>query len=118
VRLGAQDVYVSAVGGMRLTEPATDLGVAVAVAAAVTDLVVPDDLVVIGEVGLGGEVRQVVRAARRLAEAARLGYRRAIVPASSPPVDGIELICVATLAEALGRACGPEGGWGASDCNS
>jgi DNA repair protein RadA/Sms len=108
VRLGAQDVYVSAVGGMRLTEPGTDLGVAVAVAAAVADLVVPDDLVVIGEVGLGGEVRQVARTARRLAEASRLGYRRAIAPASSPPVDGIELVRVATLAEALGRACGPE----------
>jgi DNA repair protein RadA/Sms len=118
VRLGAQDVYVSAVGGMRLTEPGTDLGVAVAVAAAATDLVVPDDLVVIGEVGLGGEVRQVARAARRLAEASRLGYRRAIVPASSPPVDGIRLIRVATLVEALGRACGPEGGWGAPNRDS
>ncbi len=118
VRLGGQDVYVSAVGGMRLTEPGTDLGVAVAVAAAAADLVVPDDLVVVGEVGLGGEVRQVVRAARRLAEASRLGYRRAIVPASSPQVDGIELLRVATLAEALGRACGPEGGWGAPNRDS
>ena len=63
VRLGGHDVYVSAVGGMRLTEPGTDLGVAVAVAAAAADLVVPDDLVVVGEVGLGGEVRQVARAA-------------------------------------------------------
>ena len=87
---------------------------ALAVAAAAAELIVPDDLVVIGEVGLGGEVRQVARTARRLTEAARLGYRRAIVPTSSPPVDGIELIRVATLAEALGRACGPEGGWGAS----
>jgi DNA repair protein RadA/Sms len=67
---------------------------------------VPDDLVVIGEVGLGGEVRQVVHAGRRLAEAERLGYRRAVVPASSPPVDGIQLLRVTTLAEALARACG------------
>jgi DNA repair protein RadA/Sms len=65
---------------------------------------VPDDLVVVGEVGLGGEVRQVVHAARRLNEAARLGYRRAIVPNSSPKVDGIQLLRVGTLAEALGRA--------------
>jgi DNA repair protein RadA/Sms len=106
VRVGCDDVYVSAVGGIRLTEPGTDLGVAIAVAGAANDLVVPDDLVVIGEVGLGGEVRQVVHAGRRLAEAARLGYRRAIVPASSPPVDGIHLLRVATLAEALAKACG------------
>jgi DNA repair protein RadA/Sms len=106
VRVGCDDVYVSVVGGLRLTEPGTDLGVAIAVAGAATDLVVPDDLVVIGEVGLGGEVRQVVHAGRRLAEAERLGYRRAIVPASSPPVDGIQLLRVATLAEALARACG------------
>jgi DNA repair protein RadA/Sms len=105
IRLGCDDVYVSAVGGMRLTEPGTDLGVAIAVAGAAKELVVPSDLVVIGEVGLGGEVRQVVHAGRRLAEAGRLGYRRAIVPASSPPVDGVHLLRVATLPEALARAC-------------
>ena len=76
VRLGGQDVYVSAVGGMRLTEPGTDLGVAVAVAAAAADLIVPDDLVVIGEVGLGGEVRQVARTAR----AARRGGPARVSP--------------------------------------
>jgi DNA repair protein RadA/Sms len=110
VPLAADDVYVSAIGGMRLTEPATDLGVSIAVASAASDLVVPDDVVVVGEVGLGGEVRQVVHAARRLAEAARLGYRRAIVPEASPRVDGIQLIRVGTLAEALGRAYQSRGG--------
>jgi DNA repair protein RadA/Sms len=104
IRLIAEDVYVSAVGGMRLTEPGTDLGVSIAVASAATERPVPDDLVLIGEVGLGGEVRQVVHAARRLNEAARLGYRRAIVPTSSPQVDGIHLLRVGTLAEALGCA--------------
>jgi DNA repair protein RadA/Sms len=105
VRLGDHDVYVSAVGGMRLSEPGTDLGVSIAVASAALDIAVPDDLVVVGEVGLGGEVRQVVHAARRLTEAARLGYRRAIVPRSSPQVEGIRLLGVTTLAEALGQAC-------------
>jgi len=104
VPLGDQDVYVSAIGGMRLTEPGTDLGVSVAVASAANEVAVPGDVVVVGEVGLGGEVRQVVHASRRLAEAARLGYRRAIVPRASPQLDGIDLIRVATLAEALGRA--------------
>jgi DNA repair protein RadA/Sms len=104
VPLGDHDVYVSAVGGMRLSEPGTDLGVSVAVASAATELPVPGDLVVVGEVGLGGEVRQVVHAGRRLAEAARLGYRRAIVPRSCPQVDGIELVRVAALPAALGRA--------------
>jgi DNA repair protein RadA/Sms len=104
VRLSYEDVYVSAVGGMRLSEPGSDLGVAIAVASAATEMPVPDDLVVVGEVGLGGEVRQVVHAARRLNEAARLGYRRAIVPNSSPKVDGIQLLRVGTLADALGRA--------------
>jgi DNA repair protein RadA/Sms len=104
VRLSYEDVYVSTVGGMRLSEPGSDLGVAIAVASAATEMAVPDDLVVVGEVGLGGEVRQVVHAARRLNEAARLGYRRAIVPNSSPKVDGIQLLRVGTLAEALGRA--------------
>jgi DNA repair protein RadA/Sms len=107
VRLGDHDVYVSAVGGMRLAEPGTDLGVSVAVAGAAGELPVPDDLVVVGEVGLGGEVRQVVHASRRLAEAARLGYRRAIVPRSCPPVEGIELLRVTTLAQTLAWATDP-----------
>jgi DNA repair protein RadA/Sms len=105
LKFGEQDVHVSPVGGMRLTEPGTDLGVCMAVASSANQIAVPDDLVVVGEVGLGGEVRQVVHAARRLAEAGRLGYGRAIVPRSSPPVDGVEQLRVATLPEALGRAC-------------
>ncbi len=108
--LGDHDVYVSAVGGMRLSEPGTDLGVTVAVAGAARELPVPDDLVVVGEVGLGGEIRQVIHASRRLAEAARLGYRRAIVPRSCPRVDGIELVRVATLAQALAGATDPPRG--------
>lgn len=96
-----QDVYASTVGGVRLGEPGTDLAVALAVVGATTDIAIARDLVVIGEVGLGGEVRQVVQMPRRLAEAARLGYRRAIVPASAPSVDGIRNLPVDTIADAI-----------------
>jgi DNA repair protein RadA/Sms len=82
-------------------EPGVDLGVAVAVASALTDRPIGEGDVVIGEIGLGGEVRQVAHARRRLGEAARIGFRRAVVPASSPPCDGIDVIRVRTVAEAL-----------------
>ncbi len=100
--LGGSDVYVSAVGGVRLTEPATDLAVALALASAAVDHPVPDDLAAVGEIGLAGEVRQVAHLGRRLAEARRLGFGRAVVPMSAPePPAGMELLRVATLAEAL-----------------
>ncbi len=98
-----QDVYASTVGGVRLGEPGTDLAVALAVVGATTDIAIARDLVVIGEVGLGGEIRQVAQMPRRLAEAARLGYRRAIVPASAPSVDGIRNLPVDTIADAIVR---------------
>ena len=100
LRVGDQDVYASTVGGVRLGEPGVDLGVIVAVASAVVDHPVAGE-VVMGEVGLGGEVRQVSHARRRLNEAARLGFRRAIVPASSPACDDLELVRVRTVSEAL-----------------
>ncbi|MBA3286452.1 MAG: DNA repair protein RadA [Acidimicrobiia bacterium] len=100
VRLGGYDVYASAVGGVRLSEPGVDLALLVALVSAGNERPIAEDLVVIGEVGLGGEVRQVAHVARRLAEAARMKYARAIVPMSSPEVRGIELIRVRTAAEA------------------
>jgi DNA repair protein RadA/Sms len=101
LRVTDQDVYASTVGGVRLTEPGVDLAVALAVASATCDRPLPSDVVVMGEVGLGGEVRQVAHAARRLGEAARVGFARAVVPRSTPDVDGIRLQRVATVAEAL-----------------
>ena len=101
LRVADQDVYASTVGGVRLTEPGVDLAIALAVASATRDRPLPSDLVVVGEVGLGGEVRQVAHAARRLGEAARVGFRRAIVPRSTPDVDGLRLERVATVSEAL-----------------
>lgn len=102
VRTATTEVYASAVGGVRLSEPGSDLAVCLAIASAMSSRPLPADLVVFGEVGLAGEVRQVPHATRRLSEAARLGFRTAIVPAHSPGgVAGIELLRVSTLGEAL-----------------
>ena len=99
------DVYVSAIGGVRLAEPGSDLGVCLALASSLTGEVVPADLVACGEVGLAGELRQVAQTPRRLAEAARLGFKRVIVPASAPNgVDGVEVIRARSLLEALALA--------------
>jgi DNA repair protein RadA/Sms len=89
VKLFDSDVYAATVGGVRLAEPATDLAVALAVASAATDVPLPLGLVVIGEVGLAGEIRRVSGVQQRLAEAARLGFTRALVPTDSgdPPAD-------------------------------
>jgi DNA repair protein RadA/Sms len=83
VEIGRHDVYAATVGGVRLAEPSVDLAVALALASARSDATVPGDLVAIGEVGLAGEIRRVAGIGRRLAEAQRLGFRRAIVPPGS-----------------------------------
>ncbi|CAO5191104.1 DNA repair protein [Frankia sp. AiPs1] len=85
IRLGRSDVYTATVGGVRLAEPAADLATALAVVSAMRDRPLPDDLIALGEVGLAGEVRAVGGVPRRLAAAARLGFRRALVPAGSLP---------------------------------
>ena len=102
IGLSSSEVFVSAVGGVKLTEPAADLGIALALASAVTGVALPDDLVAFGEVGLGGELRQVPHGVRRLAEAARLGFTHAVVPASAPSgPPGLRVIRLSTLAEAV-----------------
>src|SRR6516225_11505677 len=83
VKIGRHDVYAATVGGVRLTEPSVDLAVALAMSSAAADLSIPGSVVAIGEVGLAGEVRRVPGVARRLAEAERMGFRRAIVPTGS-----------------------------------
>jgi DNA repair protein RadA/Sms len=83
VRLADAEVFTATVGGMRITEPAADLAVALAVASAKVDHPVPAGLVVLGELGLTGEIRRVAGVQRRLAEAARLGFTAAIVPPGS-----------------------------------
>jgi len=105
VSLAGHEVYASVVGGVKLSEPGADLGMCLALVSAVANKPLPADLVVIGEVGLAGEVRQVAQVGRRLAEAARLGFTRAIVPASaSAKVQGIRVDTAATINEALSLA--------------
>jgi DNA repair protein RadA/Sms len=82
--IGKRDVYAATVGGVRLTEPSVDLAVALSLASAISNLNLPAGLVAVGEVGLAGEIRRVTGVQRRLAEAQRLGFRRAIVPPGSP----------------------------------
>ena len=100
--VGKNDVYASVVGGVKISEPGSDLGLCLAVLSALSDQPIRPDVVAFGEVGLGGEVRQVPHASRRLAEAARLGFSTAIVPAKSPEVDAnIKLVRVNTVREAM-----------------
>jgi DNA repair protein RadA/Sms len=102
VNVGATDVYAATVGGVRLTEPATDLAVALALAGADQDSPLATGLIAIGEVGLAGEIRRVTGPSQRLAEAARLGFTHALVPPDAGRVPpGIEVIEVADLSRAL-----------------
>ncbi|MCV2393237.1 DNA repair protein RadA [Actinotalea sp. M2MS4P-6] len=111
--LGDRDVYVSTVGGARVAEPAADLAIALAVASAATDRRVAPDLVAFGEVGLAGEIRTVLGLGRRLAEAARLGFRRAVVPAGTAASDrvpeGMHLLEAHHLSEAVSLALAGRG---------
>ena len=102
VNIVKHDVYALAVGGVRVIEPGADLALALAVASSRAGTPLPADLVACAEVGLGGELRQVSQTPRRLAEAARLGFRRALVPQSAPDApDGIAAIRVATVKDAI-----------------
>ena len=105
ISLSGHEVYASVVGGVKLTEPGADLGMCLALVSAVSNIPLPADLVVIGEVGLAGEVRQVGHLARRLNEASRLGFTQSIVPASAPDIQsGCTIRRASTLNEALALA--------------
>jgi DNA repair protein RadA/Sms len=108
IRLHAHDVFASTVGGVRISEPAADLAGAIAIASAWKQRDVPTDLVAIGELGLAGELRRVRDTPQRLAEASRLGFRGAIVPAESyreagvvRKVDGLKVVSVPDIDAAL-----------------
>jgi DNA repair protein RadA/Sms len=99
-----QDVYVNVVGGVRVTETAADLPTLLAVLSSFRDRALPNDLVAFGEIGLAGEVRPVPSGQERLREAAKHGFRRALVPHANAPkrgVEGLEIVAVRRLAEAL-----------------
>ncbi|MER6309814.1 DNA repair protein RadA [Streptomyces sp. NPDC001739] len=100
--LGKRDIYSATVGGVKLTEPAADLAVALALASAASDTPLPKNLVAIGEVGLAGEVRRVTGVQRRLSEAARLGFTHALVPTDPGKIpDGMRVREVADVGQAL-----------------
>ena len=104
IRLSGRDIYVATVGGMKISEPTADLAVALAVASAAKGLALPADLVAVGEVGLAGEIRKVTGVHQRITEAARLGFKRAIVPAGSDlKIPGIEIMEVSRLEQAIAR---------------
>ncbi len=105
LRLSDQDIFVNVVGGLKINEPAADLAVATAIASSFKDAPVAADLAIVGEIGLSGELRAVGQLSKRLNEAAKLGFKRCLVPKSfrrqEIASDGIEVIGVRSLKEAL-----------------
>jgi DNA repair protein RadA/Sms len=100
-----QDVFVNAVGGVKISEPAADLAVLAAIVSSLRSQPLPDKLVMFGEVGLAGEIRPVQRGQERLKEAAKLGFTQAIVPAANQPkqkIAGMTIHAVHRLDEAIG----------------
>jgi DNA repair protein RadA/Sms len=113
VHLGASDVFVNVAGGLRLSEPAADLALALTLAGNQRNLTLPQDTVIIGELGLTGEVRRVSQLERRLQEAARRGFRRALTPRlarrnGEAQRMGLEVVEVEDLAQAIALAFKPE----------
>jgi len=99
-----QDVFVNAVGGVRIGEPAADLAVSLAVVSSLTDRPIPGKVAVFGEVGLAGEVRPAPRGQERLREAAKLGFEKAIIPKANQPksrIAGLEIIAVERVDQAV-----------------
>ncbi|MCZ7568720.1 MAG: DNA repair protein RadA [Ardenticatenaceae bacterium] len=104
LQLHNQDVFINVVGGLKISEPAADLAVATAIASSFRERPIARDLALIGEIGLGGELRTVSQLERRLTEAGKLGFKRVIIPkAGRRPlqVEGLQTIAVKTLVEAL-----------------
>ena len=100
------DVYLNVIGGLRIDEPASDLSVALALISSVTDRVIPDDLIAIGELGLAGECRAVSNLEQRVREAARLGFTKAVIPERNiekrkPDIPGIRLIPIKGIYQTL-----------------
>ena len=108
VRLSDQDVFVNVIGGLRVSEPAADLAVAAAIASSFRNVPIAADMALVGEVGLSGELRSVSQLDRRLNEAAKLGFRRCLVPKSwrrgVTANANIEVLTARSLAEALDLA--------------
>lgn len=102
IPLSKLDAYVASVGGLKVEEPAADLGIAIAIVASFRDRVVDPRTILIGEIGLGGQVRPVSQLELRLREAAKLGFKRAIIPKGQSPADlGLQIIPVSKVIDAI-----------------
>jgi DNA repair protein RadA/Sms len=106
MNLAQQDIFVNVAGGVRVEEPAVDLGIVSAVASSFLDKPIPSKTMVIGEVGLAGEVRGIHQAEVRIKEASKLGFKRCLLPVSNRSrinleFEGIELIGISSVEEAL-----------------
>ena len=103
LRLGDQDVYLNVVGGLRVDDPACDLAVTMAIASSFLDQCLPQNLLLLGEVGLTGELRQVSQLERRLREAAQMGFTRAIVPKQKKRLEipGMEIVEQSLLSDVM-----------------
>ena len=105
LRFSSHDVYLNVIGGIEIDEPASDLGIALALISSLTDRIIPDDLIAIGEIGLAGECRGVANVEQRVREAARLGFTRAIVPqhnlAGCNGISGMNIVPVKNVYDLL-----------------
>jgi DNA repair protein RadA/Sms len=105
LKLGDQDVFVNVIGGLHIGEPAADVSIAASIASSVRDAPVGADLALVGEVGLSGELRAVGQLPSRLREAAKLGFRRAVIPKTYRQSDelpgNIEILTARSVGEAL-----------------
>jgi DNA repair protein RadA/Sms len=108
LRLGNQDILVNVAGGMKIEEPGADLAIALSIASSFYDSAVKPGIVIVGEIGLSGELRSVAQLERRVSEAARLGFKGCLVPRSGvkllPPTKSLEIVPVSTLKEAVYKA--------------
>ena len=107
--LGGHDIFVNVVGGVKIDEPAADLGIAIAIASSFKDVAIPSDTIIIGELGLGGEIRGASQFESRLKEAERLGFKNAIVPkdnsSDTSGIKSLKITEVSSLAEAIDKIC-------------
>lgn len=105
LKFSSSDVYLNVIGGLEIDEPASDLGIAMALISSLTDKKIPDDLIAIGEIGLAGECRGISSIEQRVKEAARLGFTTALIPASNasncPKISGIKIYSVKTIYDVL-----------------
>jgi DNA repair protein RadA/Sms len=105
MHLSGQDVYVNVVGGIQIDEPAIDLGIVTAVTSSLREVPIEPGMLVLGEVGLGGEVRAVSQTELRIREAAKMGFKRCLLPernlAKLDPIEGMELVGIQEVREAL-----------------